>query len=346
MSSVAVLMGGRSAEHEVSLASAEAVAAALEGQGHAVTPVLIDRAGAWSVDGEPVALVPGPGGRGALISLDGGRQREVDVVFPVLHGPFGEDGTVQGLCEMAGMPYVGAGVGASAVAMDKVLFKRLARDAGLPAPEWVAVEADDWAEDPDAARAAVAAEVGYPAFCKPARLGSSVGISRVEDAAGLEAALALAFAHDDKALLERAVAGREVEVGVLGGAGGRGGRELVVSPPGEVLYSGDWYDYEEKYTPGRARVEVPADLPATVAGRARELAHAAFRLVGCAGMARVDFFVEPDGAVLVSELNTIPGFTPTSAYTRLMAAGGVDYGALVDRLVALALARGTAVPAA
>ena len=331
---VAVLAGGRSSEHEVSLMSALGVAAALRERGYEVTSITIDREGAWSAGGAPVALVPGAGGRAVLASLDGGPDRAVDVVFPVLHGPFGEDGTVQGLCEMARVPYVGAGVAASAIAMDKALFKVHCAEAGIPTPEWVGVDADAWAGGPAAVRARVADEVGYPAFVKPARLGSSVGISKVTGPDGLDAALELAFAHDPKALVERAIRGREVEVGVLGGRG------LTVSPPGEIDYDADWYDYETKYQPGRARLIVPAELPGPVAERARELAGRAFMAVGCWGMARVDFFVEEaSDTVLVSELNTIPGFTPTSAYTSLMAAGGVPYGELVDRLVALAAER-------
>jgi D-alanine-D-alanine ligase len=217
------------------------------------------------------------------------------------------------------------------MAMDKAIFRDLCRVAGLPAPETTVVVADRWARERDAVRAEIAERPGYPAFAKPARLGSSVGISRVPDAGALDAALALAFAHDPKALVERAVSGREVEVGVLGN------RDPMVSPPGEVTYDSDWYDYETKYEPGRMRLVVPAALPNGVAERARELARRAFELVGCSGMARVDFFVEPDGTVLVSELNTIPGFTPTSVYARLFEAAGIAYPAVVDRLVALAL---------
>jgi D-alanine-D-alanine ligase len=275
--------------------------------------------------------VPGADGRGLVASLAGGPTREVDVVFPALHGPFGEDGTIQGLCEAAGVAYVGAGVAASAMAMDKAIFRDLCRAAELPAPETTVVDAARWASEPAAVRAEIAARPGYPAFAKPARLGSSVGISRVPDAGALDAALALAFAHDPKALVERAVSGREVEVGVLGNRG------PLVSPPGEVTYDSDWYDYETKYEPGRMRLMVPAPLPDAVSERARELARRAFEMVGCCGMARVDFFVEADGTVLVSELNTIPGFTPTSVYASLFEAAGVTYPALVDRLVELAL---------
>jgi D-alanine-D-alanine ligase len=327
-------MGGRSSEHEVSLASGAGIIAAMDAARYDVIPVLISREGAWTHEGDPVALVPGPAGRGQIASLAGAPARDLDVVFPALHGPFGEDGTVQGLCATAGLPCVGAGVAASAVAMDKALFKDLMRQAGIPTVESVAVEVGRFAREPEAVRDEVAGRLGYPAFCKPARLGSSVGISRVADAEALDDALALAFAHDPKALLERAVRGREVEVGVLGNG------DPEVSPVGEVTYDGDWYDYDTKYLPDRMRLAVPADLPPATAERARTLAREAFRIVGCEGMARVDFFVEDDGTVLVSELNTIPGFTPTSVYAKLFEAAGVVYPELVDRLVDLALEAG------
>ena len=310
--------------------------AALDPDRYEVIPVLIARDGGWSVNGAPVALVPGPGGEPVLASLDGGSDRAVNVVFPVLHGPNGEDGVVQGALETAGVPYVGAGVAASAVAMDKAMFKVFLREAGIPTPEHCVVTDAEWGAAPGDVRARVAERVGYPAFCKPARLGSSVGISPVPDAEALPGALALAFRHDPKALVERAISGREVEVGVLGID------DLVVSPVGEITYDSDWYDYETKYEPGRSRVQVPADLPAPVAERARGLALQAFRAVDCAGLARVNFFVADDGEVLLSELNTIPGFTPTSVYAKLMEAGGIAYPDLVERLVELALARAAA----
>jgi len=330
---VAVLMGGRSSEHEVSLASAAAVLAALDPERYEVIPVLISREGGWSVGGAPVAVAPAPGGSPVLASLDGGPERPIDVVFPVLHGPNGEDGTVQGALEIAGAPYVGAGVAASAVAMDKALFKVLLQGAGIPTPEHCVVTAAEWEARPGDARARVAERVGYPAFCKPARLGSSVGISPVPGPDALADSLALAFHHDPKALVERAIAGHEVEVGVLGEP------EPVVSPVGEISYDSEWYDYATKYEPGRSRIAVPADLPEAVGGRVRELALRAFEAVECAGLARVDFFVEDGGEVLLSELNTMPGFTPTSVYATLMEAGGIAYADLVDRLVELAVAR-------
>ncbi len=332
---LAVLMGGRSSEHEVSLSSARAVIDAIDPARYDVVPVLIARDGGWSVDGAPVALVPAPGGP-ALAALDGGPARRLDAVFPVLHGPNGEDGVVQGALETAGAPYVGAGVAASAIAMDKAMFKVFLRDGGIPTPEYVVVTQAGWEADPAGARARVAAGPGYPAFCKPARLGSSVGISRVADEGALAEALALAFRHDPKALVERAISGREVEVGVLGED------PPVVSPVGEITYDSEWYDYATKYEPGRSRVDVPADLPAGVTERARDMALRAYRAVDCAGLARVDFFVSDAGEVLLSELNTMPGFTPTSVYATLMEAGGIAYPDLVDRLVELALARAEA----
>ena len=329
---VLVLMGGRSSEHDVSLSSARGVMNALDPDRFTPIPVLIDREGAWSRDGRGVALCPGPDGRGVLVPLEGGSPDPVDVVFPVLHGPFGEDGTVQGLCEMAGLPCVGAGVAASAIAMDKALFKHLAFQAGIPVADAVVVTAGDWADDPDRIRRA-SAELGDVVFVKPARLGSSVGISRVTGPEGLDDAIRLALDHDERILVERGVRGREVEVGVLGD------HELVVSPPGEISYDAEWYDYETKYQAGRAELLVPAELPEQVVSRLQELAKAAFRAAGCEGMGRIDFFVPADGRPVVSELNTIPGFTPTSAYPSLMAAAGVGYGELVSRLVDLALQR-------
>jgi D-alanine-D-alanine ligase len=332
---LAVLMGGRSSEHEVSLSSAEAVLAALDPERYEIIPVLISREGAWSVDGAPVALVPARDGLPVLASLDDGPERAVDAVFPVLHGPNGEDGTVQGAIETAGAAYVGAGVAASAVAMDKAHFKVFLRDAGIPTPEHCVVTLAEWESRPDEVAARVRERVDYPAFCKPARLGSSVGISPVPGPDALADSLALAFRHDPKALVERAIAGREVEVGVLGEP------DPVVSPVGEITYDGDWYDYDAKYTPGGSRLQVPADLPEPVAARARELALRAYRAVDCAGLARVDFFVTPELDVYLNEINTMPGFTPTSMFPRMWAATGLDYPKLVDRLIRTALRRGT-----
>jgi D-alanine-D-alanine ligase len=310
---VAVLAGGRSSEHEVSLASGGAVRAGLEQGGHEPLWVEITREGRWTHGGAPVALEPAGGLLGA------------DVVFPVLHGPFGEDGTVQGLLELLDVPYVGAGVMASAVSMDKVVFKELMGRAGVPQVDYAALRDG---EDPEALE-----RLGLPVFVKPARLGSSVGISKVESPETLDAALREAFDHDPLVIVEAMAEGLEVECSVLGN------REPVASEPGEIVVRrGGWYDYEAKYEPGGMELVVPARVPPSVRDRVRELAVEAFRLVDCAGLARVDFFV-PDGEVLVNELNTIPGFTETSVYAKLFEASGVSYVELLDRLLALALER-------
>jgi D-alanine-D-alanine ligase len=321
---IAVLSGGRSSEHEVSLASARSVAAALAAAGADVVAVELGRDGAW-------ALAAGDGGAspgelavrlpGASVAAALGR---VDVVFPVLHGPFGEDGTVQGLLELAGVPYVGAGVTASALAMDKDLFKAVLRDHGIPVTRNVTLRPGDRARSP----------FGYPVFVKPARLGSSVGISKAHDGQELRAALDLAFRHDDKVLVEEFVDGVEIEIGVLGN------RDPVASMVGEIVVTrNEWYDYEAKYADGEMELVVPARIPARQAERARELALKAFRAIDCEGMARVDMFVRTDGEVLVNELNTIPGFTETSVYAKLFEASGIGYGPLLRRLVELALER-------
>jgi D-alanine-D-alanine ligase len=307
---VAVLAGGRSSEHEVSLASAEAVRAGLEQGGHEALDVELARDGGWSHGGEPLALEPGGGLLGA------------DVVFPVLHGPFGEDGTVQGLLELLDVPYVGAGVAASAVAMDKVLFKELLARAGVPQVNFWALRESDPSPRFD-----------LPVFVKPARLGSSVGISKASTPEELGPALRSAFEHDRLVIVEAASTGLEVECSVLGND------DPEASQPGEIVIQADWYDYEAKYEPGGMTLVVPARTPDDVRERVRDLAVEAFRLVGCTGMARVDFFVEDGGRVLVNELNTIPGFTSTSVFAKLWEASGVAYPELLDRLLRLALER-------
>jgi D-alanine-D-alanine ligase len=310
---VAVLAGGRSSEHEVSLASAAAVREGLRRAGHEPLAVEVSRAGRWTSEGGPVRVEPGGGLLGA------------DVVFPVLHGPFGEDGTVQGLLEVADVPYVGAGVMASAVSMDKVVFKELMARADVPQVDFAALREGDPVEP--------LGRLGLPVFVKPARLGSSVGISRVDSAEALPEALARAFAHDGLVIVEAMSFAREVECSVLGNG------EPVASEPGEIVIEAEWYDYEAKYTPGAMELRVPAPLEPAVRERVRELALTVFRAVGCAGLARVDFFVEEGGRVLVNELNTIPGFTDTSVFARLFEASGVPYPELVDRLVRLAVER-------
>jgi D-alanine-D-alanine ligase len=313
---VAVLGGGRSSEHEVSLASAAAVRDGLEQGGHEPLAVEISREGGWSHQGRALELVPGGGLLGA------------DVAFPALHGPFGEDGSVQGLLELLDVPYVGAGVLASALCMDKVTFKDLMAHAGVPQVDYAAVRKRDDLSALD--------RLGLPVFVKPARLGSSVGISKVERGDDLRPAIEAAFEHDPLVIAEAAARGMEVECSVLGNS------SPEASQPGEIVVSADWYDFEAKYEPGGMELHVPARTSEAVRERVRELAVEVFLRVGCAGMARVDFFVEEpegEGRVLVNELNTIPGFTATSVYAKLFEASGVPYAELLDRLLGLALER-------
>jgi D-alanine-D-alanine ligase len=316
MSRVAVIAGGRSSEHDVSLRSGDAVARGLEQAGHEAVRVTISREGRWTAaDGEELALTPGRGLLGA------------DAAFPALHGPFGEDGSAQGLLEWLDLPYVGSDVLSSAICMDKLTLKRLFAAEGIPQVEFAAVGDDGWRER--------VAALGTPLWVKPSRLGSSVGISRVESPAELDAAVELALRHDPRVIVEASAEGREVECSLLG-------NDLVeVSPAGEIVAHGDWYDYETKYRAGGMELVVPAPIPEAQAERLRELAVEAFRLGGCAGLARCDFFVEDGGEVLVNEINTMPGFTETSVYAKLWEAGGLSYPDLCDRLVALAIERHT-----
>jgi D-alanine-D-alanine ligase len=317
---VAVLYGGRSSEHEVSLGSAESVREGVAAAGHEVVPVLIERGGAWTLEGDVLSLHPGEGLAGA------------DAVFPVLHGPFGEDGTVQGVLELLDVPYVGAGVLASSLCMDKVVFKEVMHAAGVPQVRSVGVLQARWREDPAAVRAQVA-QLGTPIFVKPARLGSSVGIAKVWAEADVDAALEGAFAHDSLVIAEAFSDGLEVECSVIGLD------DPEVSVPGEIVLAGaEWYDYEAKYSPGGMELQVPARIPAAVAEEVRRLAREAFLRVGCAGLARVDFFVEGE-RVLVNELNTMPGFTVTSVFPKLWEASGLAFPDLCDRLLGFALER-------
>jgi D-alanine-D-alanine ligase len=324
---VAVLAGGRSSEHDVSLSSAAAVSSGLLARGHEVLAVEIGRDGVWRRDGEPLSVTPGEGFLG------------VDVVFPVLHGQFGEDGTVQGLLETLEVAYVGAGVTASAVCLDKVIFKELMSAAGVPQVDFVGVRAERFAAAPSEVLEEIAG-LGLPVFVKPAHLGSSVGIVKVSAPAALTSALEEAFAHDAQVIVEAMAGGVEVECGVLDSPGdGDHGEPVFASQPGEIVFDGDWYDFNAKYTPGAMELKLPARISAAAGARVRELAAEAFLAVGCEGLARVDFFVDGE-RVLVNELNTMPGFTPTSVYAKLMVASGVAYPELVDRLCRLALQRG------
>ena len=310
---VAVLSGGRSSEHDVSLRSGEAVARGLRDAGHEAIEVTIGRDGGWSSAGSSVELVPGGGLLGA------------DAAFPALHGPFGEDGSIQGLLEWLDLPYVGSDVLASAICMDKLTLKRLFAAHGVPQVEFTAVEGSDWWGRCEA--------MGLPLWVKPSRLGSSVGISRVAELDELDAAVELALRHDPRVIVEASSPGREVECSVLGN------QEPEASLPGEIVAQGVWYDFEAKYTEGGMELRVPAPIGEEAVAAVRQMAVEVFRLAGCSGLARCDFFVEPDGSVLVNEINTMPGFTDTSVYAKLFEATGVDYPELCDRLVRLAVER-------
>ncbi len=325
---VAVVMGGRSSEHEISLASARSVLAALDPARYEAVTVEIGRDGRWELgagslaelerDGRSVAeTLPVPA------SHIPATLAEVDVVFPVLHGPFGEDGTVQGMLELADVPYVGAGVTASALCMDKDLFKSVLRDKGIPVTNSVTLRSPEGFENPFA----------FPVFVKPARLGSSVGISKARGEDELRAAIELAFRHDEKVLVEEFVSGVEVECSVLGN------ENPIASIPGEIVANSDWYDYSSKYDEGGMDLIIPPRVPQEAIERVQELSVLAFQATECEGMARVDCFVREDGEVLINELNTIPGFTATSVFAKLFDASGVPYEELLDRLVRLALER-------
>ncbi len=348
---VALLFGGRSAEHDVSVMSAGNVFRALDTARYETVPIGITRSGAWllcSLDGGAfpvsvpergprVALVPGGAGRLAILpekdAASPDLSRAVDVVLPVLHGPFGEDGTVQGAAEIAGVAYVGSGVLGSAVAMDKDVAKRLMRDGGLPIARFLTfAQGDAPAFDP------VVAELGRPVFVKPARLGSSVGISKAGTEKEFAEAIAEAFRHDRKILVEEFVRGREIECGVLEGEDG----SLIASLPGEIVPSNrhGFYSYEAKYLDQQgAAIKIPADLAPEVSDKVRKLSIQAFRALGCEGLARIDFFLREDGKLMVNEVNTLPGFTNISMYPKVMEAVGISYPELVDRLIRHALAR-------
>ncbi len=368
---VGVLFGGQSSEHAVSIASARSVIAALDRDTYEVVPVGITRNGQWLTGGDPMqtlleaggqltatpppidepdnepgdtaatggALAANAAGGSALVPGPEGAANELhrlDVIFPVLHGPRGEDGTVQGFLELMDIAYVGSGVLASAVGMDKWAMKAMLRDAGLPTPRAVLVRDYEWRRDPQAARGRIAAQLGFPCFVKPANMGSSVGVSKAHDAAELDAAMHEAFRYDRRVLVEEAVIAREVECSVLGND------EPETSAVGEIVIGGghEFYDYEAKYTDANTTLNIPAKVPEHIADEVRRLAVAVFRAVDAAGLARVDcFYDEANDRVLVNEINTIPGFTSTSMYASMWAAVGVGYGELVDRLVTLALER-------
>ncbi|HNO96980.1 MAG TPA: D-alanine--D-alanine ligase family protein [Solirubrobacterales bacterium] len=323
---VAVLSGGRSSEHEISLLSGEAVVEGLEAAGHEVIRIQIEKSGLWVSGGQAVEIRPGEG-----LTVDGDLL-SLDVVFPVLHGPFGEDGVTQGALDTVGVPYAGSDVLASAVCMDKLTLKRLCGFHGIPQVGFVQAFTPGWEEE--------ALGLEFPLWVKPSRLGSSVGISKVTDPAGLAAAVEEAARFDPRVIIEANSAGREIECSVLGN------ENPEASLPGEILTDDEWYDYEAKYTEGRTRIAAPADLDEPTTAAVRDLATRVFTMAGCSGLARCDFFVEEPAAgesgqarILLNEINTIPGFTRTSVYAKLWEATGLPYPDLCNRLAELALDR-------
>jgi D-alanine-D-alanine ligase len=349
MQRVVVVYGGRSSEHAISCLSAKSVLEVVDRDRYEVHPVGVTRAGRWTLtdgsipvtDASPLPEVDDTGPTAALVGtrqgpllveLDDAGERvashgRVDVVFPLMHGPWGEDGTVQGLLATVGVRYVGADVTASSIGIDKSAMKASFAAAGLPQTAYHAVHRADWGRDPDAVRRTLAANVRRPWFVKPARQGSSIGITRVDDDGALEAAMTEAYHYDGVAVVEAAVEhARELEIGVLGND------TVEVAGPGEVVPAGDFYDFDAKYLTS-SQLLIPADVDPPVRERTRELAAAAYRAIGCRGLARVDFFLTQAGEVLVNEINTIPGFTASSMFPRLWAAEGVAYPELVDRLL-------------
>ncbi len=347
---VAVLFGGQSGEHEVSLVSSHAIMTTLDPARYEVLPVGITRAGRWLAGAGAHAALVAAADRarlpaGVILSTEVAgpviedfdllhAAGQVDVVFPVLHGPMGEDGTVQGLLELAGLPYVGCGVAASAVGMDKALMKAAFAAAGLPLLPWLLVRRVDLLADGEAVCARVEAALRYPVFVKPANMGSSVGVSKAQDRDGLRAALAEAARYDRRIVVEQGIPAREIEVSVLGNDAPE------ASVPGEIVPSGEWYDYTAKYLAGASRLLIPAPLEAELTERARAMALEAFLAIDGAGLSRVDFLLDREsGELWVNEVNTMPGFTPISMYPQLWAASGLAYPDLLDRLIHLALER-------
>jgi D-alanine-D-alanine ligase len=347
---IAVLYGGTSAEHEVSVVSARSVLAAIDRDKYEVLPIAITKAGEWLLpDRAPSELkaaegsLPEVGDGQAVVLREGGEllasrthtEAPIDLVFVLLHGPGGEDGTVQGLLETLGVPYVGAGVAASALGMDKSLQKPVFANAGIPVTPWITISQAEFDRDPQAAVRRARDAIGLPAFTKPANLGSSVGVSKCRTAEELQRGIELAFEHDRATLVERAIEGRELECAVLGND------EPEASVVGEVVPAHEFYDYEAKYLIEGSKLIIPAPVPEEVSEQIRRYAVQAFQAIGCAGMARVDFFVHGDNGdeILLNEINTIPGFTPISMYPKLWEATGIPYAKLIDRLIELALER-------
>jgi D-alanine-D-alanine ligase len=335
MARVLLLFGGRSAEHDVSCTSAVAIHDALVEAGHGVIPVGIDRDGGWWI-ADTTHRPFRPEGRPAALRLPDGRllvgddALDYDLVFPVLHGPYGEDGTVQGVFEIAGKPYVGCGVLPSALAMDKDIAKRIFEAAGIPTSRWRVVRGAEFRADPTGTSESILKDLGSPVFVKPAELGSSVGIAKAESMTAVESAIAHALTYGDKVVVEEFISGREIEVAVL-----EGPRTAV---PGEVFSAGEWYDYVSKYEDEASDFRAPAQLPYERTAEVRSLAERAFAAIECRGLARIDFFYLDGGrGFLINEVNTMPGFTPISGFPKMWEASGMTYAELCNELVRLAL---------
>jgi D-alanine-D-alanine ligase len=342
---VGILFGGRSAEHEVSVVSAQGVMGALDNDRFQGVPIGVTRQGTWltpaqtqqaldRLRSERIRTLDEPLGDGILYRTQAlASLRRLDVVLPLIHGTNGEDGTLQGLLELVGIPYAGAGVAASALGMDKALQKTFFRHHDFPVVDDVQLLLSQWQNDRDGVIRAAEATIGYPAFVKPANSGSSIGTSKARSREDLEQAIVEAFRYDRKVLVEHAIEGREVEVAVLGND------EPEASPVGEITYTAEFYDYRAKYDDPSTQLHIPADIPEEAANRARELAIAAYKAIDCAGFARVDFFFTENGSLYLNEVNTIPGFTPMSMYPKLWEHAGLSYRDLITRLIELALER-------
>lgn len=337
--SVVLLFGGRSAEHDISIISARAIFKNLDPQKYKITSIYITRKGEWKQVSSPFAsareLKSGPTFSFLpWLKLAGRPEIRATVYFPILHGPYGEDGTIQGLLEMADVPYVGAPVLASAIGMDKAIFKNLLSQLGLPVVPYLILGEDDWKENPSAIEKAIYSKFQLPVFVKPANLGSSVGISKVKNKKDLKPALELAFRYDRKILVEKAITGQEIECSVLGN------EQPIASLPGEVIPHREFYDYADKYLEGKTQFRIPADLPEPLTKEVQRLAIAAFKAIDACGMARVDFFLEKStNKLYINEINTIPGFTEISMYPKLWEVSGLSFKDLLNRLIELALER-------
>lgn len=349
---VGLIYGGRSGEHEVSVLSANSVMSAIDREKYEILPIGITKEGQWVPGQSPAPLVEskelqvrmlGNGNENEQITLASnhkqgeilsGIHEKVDIIFPVMHGPFGEDGTIQGLLELAGIPYVGGGVLASAVGMDKALMKAVFKQNGLPVGDYLVYLRKEWRANPDRVAGEIELQLGYPCFIKPANLGSSVGISKAHNRDELKRALDLAGEYDRKIVVEKMLTGKEIECGVLGND------EPLASVPGEIIPCTEFYDYEAKYILNDSKLIIPAQLAPDLTQKVQDLAIRSFKAIDCAGLARVDFFADTDkNEIYVNEINTIPGFTKISMYPKMWEATGVGYAELIDRLLQLAIER-------